>query len=243
MKIKKPIILAIIPARGGSKGIPNKNIKLLANKPLIAYTIEEAFKSRFLDRVIVSTDNSEIANISKKYGAEVPFMRPKNLAEDTTPMHLVLQHAVKYLEKKKNYKIDIIVRLQPTSPFRKVSDIDAAIEKLLDTNADVVETVSKLLHPPFWIVKLKRDKLYPFIKTKKNYYRRQDSPKLYVINGAVYVIQKKALMKKTNIFDKNTRATIMEPDRSIDIDTPLDFKIAELLLKEELKYAKNKDRQ
>jgi N-acylneuraminate cytidylyltransferase/CMP-N,N'-diacetyllegionaminic acid synthase len=234
----KKNILAIITARGGSKGVPKKNIRLLAGKPLIVYTIEAAQKSKFLNRIIVSTDDQEIAKIAKKYKVEVPFIRPKNLARDTTPMLSVLRHAVKHLEDKEEYEADIIVRLQPTSPLRTAYDIDRAIDKLLKTNASIVETVCKVNHHPFWMVKLKNDKLYPFIKTKKPCFYRQELPELYMLNGAVYVIKKQTLMKKKKIFSENTRAIIMEPERSIDIDNLFNFKIAEFLIKETRRWIK-----
>lgn len=230
--IDKQIVLGIVPARKGSKGIPNKNIRILADKPLIVWTIDAALKAKTLDKTIVSTDDKKIAEISRKYGAEVPFIRPKVLARDSTPTLLALQHAVRYLEKKEDYSPDIIVTLQPTSPLRDETDIDKAVHRLMDTGADSVVSVCEVEYSPYWMKKLKKDKVYPFVKTKKEYERRQDLPKVYRVNGAVYVTRRNVLMKDGKVLGKDTRALIMPLEKSIDIDTMLDFKLAELLIKE-----------
>lgn len=224
-------IIAIIPARGESKSIPRKNIKLLAGKPLIVYTIETALKCKLLDRVIVSTDDEEIAAISKKHGAEVPFIRPRELALDATPMLPVLQHAVSYLEQNEKLHIDIVVILQPTSPFRKVSDIENCIEKLKKEKADSVVTVCEAEHNPYFVMmKFQNDNLMPFLKTEKPITRRQDTPKVYRLNGAVYAIRRDVLMNENKIFTNNTKAVIMPQERSIDLDRQLDFEFADFLL-------------
>lgn len=230
--IDKQIVLGIVPARKGSKGIPNKNIRILAGKPLIAWTIDAALKAKTLDKTIVSTDDKKIAEISRKYGADVPFIRPKVLARDSTPTLLALQHAVRYLEKKEDYSPDIIVTLQPTSPLRDETDIDKAVNKLIKTKAGSVVSICEVDYNPYWMKKLKKDKVYPFVKTKKEYARRQDLPKVYRVNGAVYVTRRDVLMKDGKVLGKDTRALIMSPEKSVDIDTRLDFKLAELLIKE-----------
>lgn len=230
--IDKQIALGIIPARGGSKGVLNKNIRILAGKPLIAWTIGAALRAKTLHKTIVSTDDMKIADIARKYGAEVPFMRPKELATDSTPTLPVLQHAVKYLEEKEGYRPKIIVILQPTSPLRDESDIDNAVSKLIETNADSVVSVCEAEHSPYWMKKLKKDKVYPFIKTKKEYGKRQNLPKVYRLNGAVYVTRRNVLMNEGRVLGKDTRALVMPLEKSVDIDTVLDFKLAELLIKE-----------
>jgi len=225
-------IIAIIPARGESKSIPRKNIKLLAGKPLIAYTIETALKCKLLDRIIVSTDDKEIAAISKKHGAEVPFMRPRELALDSIPMLPVLQHAVSYLEQNEKLHIDIVVLLQPTSPFREVSDIESCIKKLKKEKADSVVTVCEAEHNPYFVMmKFQDDNLVPLLKTEKPVTTRQDALKVYRLNGAVYAVKRDVLMNENKIFTDNTKAVIMPQEKSIDLDHPLDFEFAEFLIK------------
>jgi N-acylneuraminate cytidylyltransferase/CMP-N,N'-diacetyllegionaminic acid synthase len=225
-------IIAIIPARGESKSVQRKNIKLLAGKPLIAYTIETALKCKLLNRVIVSTDDKEIAAISKKHGAEVPFMRSRELALDSTPMLPVLQHAVSYMEQNEKSHIDVVVLLQPTSPFRKVSDIENCIKKLKNEKTDSVVTVCEAEHNPYFVMmKFQNDNLVPFLKTEKPITRRQDAPKVYRLNGAVYAVRRDVLMNENKLFTDNTKAVIMPQERSIDLDSQLDFEFAELLLK------------
>ncbi|MEW6096125.1 MAG: acylneuraminate cytidylyltransferase family protein [bacterium] len=225
--------LGIIPARGGSKSIHLKNIKPLLGKPLIAYTIEEALKSKYLERVIVSTDNTQIAKISKEYGAEIPFMRPEEFATDTSPTLPVIQHALKYLEAE-GYIPDFVVLLQPTSPLREVRHIDEAIKKILDTDADSVITLSELEIHPAWMRKLEGDKVYPFVETNKSVLRRQDLSPIYKLNGAVVVSKREVILSGKDWQEQDIRAIVMEPIYSIDIDTPLDFYIAERIM--ELKY-------
>jgi len=226
---KNKKILAVIPARGGSKEIPRKNIRLLAGKPLIAYTIEAALKSKYVDKVIVSTEDIEISQISEQYGAEV-VKRPEKLARDETPTLSVIQHVVRRLKE----KYDIIVALQPTSPLRDEKDIDAAIDLFGKHGTDSLVSVCEVEHHPYWMVRVTNGKVEPFVKTDKEYPRRQDLPKLYRFNGAIYIAKKDILMKENKIFGKNATAFIMPLEKSIDIDTELDFKLAEILMKSSL---------
>jgi N-acylneuraminate cytidylyltransferase/CMP-N,N'-diacetyllegionaminic acid synthase len=220
--------LGIIPARGGSKGIPQKCITQLKNKPLIAYTIEEAKKSNYLDKLIVSTDDKNIADISKKYGAEIPFIRPERLAKDDTPSLPVIQHALEFF-KKKGYLPEYVVILQPTSPLRRTSHIDSAIKKIIDTQADMVVSLCKVTQHPFWMRRLEKyDKVVPFIETRKVYYRRQDLPELYRLNGAITIAKSKVIMEEKKKVD--IRGYIMDELYSVDIDTYLDLLIAEKFL-------------
>lgn len=230
---KKLLILAVIIARGGSKGIPKKNIKKLGGRTLISYTIDAALNARTLDKVIVSTDDRRIAKIAQDLGAEVPFMRPKYLAQDDTPAVPVVQHAVKIIEKLDSRRVNIVVLLQPTSPLRIANDIDKGVSKMLNTEADSVVGVCKLeyLCHPYLVKRLKGDRIYPYLKSKRTYDRRQAAPNLYRLNGALYVVKRDTLMKKGTFFGKDLRALIMDPIRSIDIDTKLDFKLAEFILK------------
>jgi N-acylneuraminate cytidylyltransferase/CMP-N,N'-diacetyllegionaminic acid synthase len=225
--------IAIIPARGGSKGIPRKNIKKLGGKPLIAYTIETAIKTKCIDRTIVSTDDPEIAEIAKNYGVEVPFLRPSYLAEDDVPVLPVVQHSVKELEKE-NYKPDIVVVLQPTSPFRKSEDIERAVDKLIETNADCVVTLSEVEQHPYRMRRLVGDKPIPLFEVDEKvlYAQRQDFPKIYMMNGAIYACKKEPMMKQTVFYGQDIRAIVIEKISAWDIDTIIDFQIAELIVKE-----------
>jgi CMP-N-acetylneuraminic acid synthetase len=180
-------ILGVITARGGSKGIPGKNIKLLGAKPLIAYTIEAAKKSRLLTHLIVSTDDEEIAAVAKQYGAEVPFMRPKELSQDNTPHLPVMQHAIEFMEKKLGIIFDYSVIFQPTSPFRTVEDIDGTLQKLIDTGADSAVSVCEIepsAHP-MKVKKLAGDRVLPYCIEEPEGIRRQDLPIAYKRSCAV----------------------------------------------------------
>lgn len=242
-KTEKKNIVAIIPARGGSKRLPLKNIKVLAGKPLIAYTLEEALKSKMLDRIIVSTDHDEIARISRECGAEVPFKRPAHLAHDTTHAPPIIQHAVKYLEETEDYIVDIIVILPPTSPLRKSEHIEEAIKKILETDVDSVMSVCEAVFPPWWMVKLNESGLLePFLKSGIDYFclESQELPKVYQPNGAIYVTRRDVLFEQGVIIGKYNAPIFMDDESSLDIDTLTDFKLAELIMKERKNYEKDK---
>lgn len=224
-------VLGIIPARGGSKSIPKKNIRLLADKPLIAHTIEVAKECKMLNRTVVSTDDVEIAEVAKKYGGDVPFMRPNNLSLDDTPMVPVLQHAVAFIENKDNIHVDVVVLLDPTSPFRRVEDIEACIKKIDRDNADSVVTVCEVEHNPYFVMmELNGDRLVPLIKSDKVITRRQDAPDVYRLNAAVYAIKRDVLMNENKIITDNTMAVIMPQELSAHIDHEIDFEFAEFLI-------------
>lgn len=225
-------ILGIIPARGGSKSIPHKNIKLLADKPLIAHTIETAKKCKMLNRTVVSTDDNEIAEVARKYGGDVPFMRPNELAMDETPMIPVLQHAVSFVENEENIHVDMIVLLDPTSPLRRVEDVEECINKLLSSDADSVVTVCEVEHNPYFVMmELFSDRLVPLIKNDIKITRRQDAPDVYRLNAAVYAIKRDVLMDESKIITDNTMAVIMSQDLSAHIDHAIDFEFVEFLIK------------
>jgi len=230
-------ILGIIPARGGSKGILRKNIKKLLGKPLISYTIDSAKRSKFLTSIIVSTDDKEISAIAQECGAEVPFLRPKELAEDKSPMVLVVQHAVGYMEEKDGVVYDYIVLLQPTSPLKKAEDIDATVSKLIDTGADNVYSVTELTentYHPLRIKKIDGDKVQPFWENETEGVQRQNLPKVYRRNGAIFAFTRDLIMNKGSIFgleESDTRGYIMPKDRSVDVDSELDLFTAEYILK------------
>lgn len=220
-------ILAIIPARGGSKGVPRKNIKLLGNKPLIAWTIEEAKKSAYIDRLIVSTEDEEIATTAIKYGCEVPFMRPAELAQDDTPGMDPVLHAMQTIS-----GYDYVVLLQPTSPLRTVADIDGCIEKCMDSAANACVSVTLSEKTPYWMYHLQSDDtMKPVVETGNQITRRQDAPEVYVLNGAVFVAQFDWLLQSRSFLAKETVGYIMPKERSLDIDTELDFLVSEEHLK------------
>lgn len=226
-------ILAIIPARGGSKGVPKKNIRKLAGKPLICWTIETAKKTHCLGRIVVSTDDMKIADIAKGCGADVPFMRPAELAADDTTDMPVYLHTLQWLEKNQFYKPDIIVWLRPTAPLRTNIDIEHAVDKLIKTKADWVRSVCEVEHHPYWMFHAEGDRLQPFIEgiDIRNYIQRQLLPPAYRLNGAVDVAWRETLVEKNLLYSGNVCPYIMPTERSIDIDTELDFSIAEVMMK------------
>jgi len=224
----KKSVLAIIPARGGSKGVPRKNIREIAGKPLIAWTIASAKKSRYIDRLILSSEDAEIIAVAKKYGCEVPFIRPKQLAKDGTPGVAPVIHAVNSLP----CKYDLIVLLQPTSPLRSAEDIDACIKRCAAGGFKSCVTVAEPDKSPFWMFRVAKSGLMrPLLKAPATCHRRQDLPAIYAVNGAVYVAERKWLLKTRSLLDKNTIAVKMPVERSLDIDTELDLQKMRAYLK------------
>lgn len=225
-------ILGVITARGGSKGIPRKNIKLLYGKPLIVYTIEAAEASQYLTRCIVSTDDQEIADISLKFGADIPFMRPADLAQDQSTSIEVVQDVLRKLEENYGEKYDYLMILQPTSPLRSSEDIDACIKKIIDTDADSVMSMLELVD--FSLKKLKKiedDKILPLIEEEgEQSARRQEEKKVYKRNCAIYLTKTEFIMKG-DLFGKISRPYIMSTQHSTDINEPVDFELVEFFLK------------
>ncbi len=225
-------ILALIPARGGSKGIPGKNVRPLAGRPLICWTIETALKTVCLDRVIVSTDDPAIAAIARRAGAETPFLRPAELAGDATTDMPVYQHALQWLSDNQEYRPDVVVWLRPTAPLRSVGDIEGAVEQLVRTRADWVRSVCPVGHHPYWMFCLEDDRLQPVLPGLDigKYPRRQLLPPVFRLNGAVDVAWRETLMEKQLLYSGDVRAYVMPRERSVDIDTMVDFLLAEALL-------------
>ncbi len=224
-------ILAIIPARGGSKRLSNKNLKSLAGYPLIYWTISEAKKSKYIDKLIVSTENNEIAKISIKYGAEVPFMRPDELATDESGTFEVLNHAINEIKDKYDY----ILLLQPTSPLREVKDIDEFIEKAVDSAKSMI-SVCQVNHSPLWSNTLPDDlSMANFIRKEIIGKRSQDLPSYYRINGAIYIAPISKFLENRGFLGSETMAYIMDRENSIDIDTIEDFELAEFYFEKRLK--------
>lgn len=227
-------ILAIIPARGGSKGIPKKNIRLLAGKPLIEYTINAAKNSEFINCITVSTDEKEIAAIAEERDVEV-IMRPSDIAKDESPIIDTINHTITTLKERDGFIPDIIVLLQPTSPLRNTADIDGAIQQFLSGNSDSLISVCENDHPPYWSFTITDQNLKPLFRKKMSSTRRQDLPKTYRPNGAIYISTQDSLKKYPTFISKNTLPYVMPSFRSIDIDTPFDFRLAEFLIKNQKK--------
>ena len=229
----KPYVVAGIFARGGSKGVPRKNIRLLAGKPLIAYAIETARASRLIDRVIVSTDDAEIANVALQNGAEVPFMRPSELAQDDSPEWLAWQHAIRMLEKAEGRsKLDVFVCVPPTSPLRSIEDVDACIRLLLAGDTDMVITVKSAERNPYFNMVALDDLSYArlVIQPQKPAFCRQDVPVVYDMTTVAYAARPEFVLGANSMFQGKVKAVIVPAERALDIDTELDFKIAEFLL-------------
>ena len=224
-------VLAIIPARGGSKGLPRKNILPLCGKPLIAWTIHAAKKSRYIDRCIVSTDDLEIAGLAEAFDGDVPFIRPSVYAADDSASSDVILHAIDVLPE----KYDLIVLLQPTSPLRSEVDIDGAIEYYFETRAESIVSVTEQNHPIEWSFS-SNDMKIPLknIIELNSGKRRQDYNKMYKLNGAIYMSGTNTYEKLKSFYSDNTAIYSMDTNNSVDIDTELDFKLAELLIKEKL---------
>ena len=219
-------LLALIPARGGSKGIPRKNIKKLCGKPLIAWSIEAAQKSKYIDRIIISTEDQEIADVARSCGAEVPFMRPHTLAQDDTPGIAPVLHALE-----KFSGIEQILLLQPTSPLRTADDIDGIVNMFRKKQNPSAISICESPKHPNWMLSCGEDgTLSPFMDAPIAT-RRQDLPKVYVVNGALYLAKTEWLRQACSFLSPETIGYLMPPERSVEIDTPLDWEWIEFLMK------------
>ena len=228
--MKKDKILAIIPARAGSKRIPNKNIRNFFGKPLIAHTILQAKESPIIDRVIVDTDSPKIAKIAKKYGAEAPYLRPKHLAGDKAQVIEAILHLLNRLRKEEGYKPTHVMILQTTSPFREQKDINACWNLMLRTRADSVLTVAPT-HPRLYYLDKKQNIVLANKRASKSS-NTQAWPPAYLLNGCfVYIVKTPVLLKEKNVITKNTKAVVCDRWRSVDLDTPEDWVMAEFLFK------------
>jgi len=226
-------ILGTICARGGSKGVKNKNIREIDGKPLIYYTIEIMKKWGKANRIIVSTDSPEIVEIVNKYGAETPFLRPAELASDNAPKIPVIKHALKFCEEEEGNKYDLVVDLDPTSPIRTTRDIDGALQQFLDTKADVLYSVTEAKKNPYFnMVELDDNGNAHLSKALKGeFFRRQDTPKVYAMNGSIYIYNRDYLSEANSLHCDNEKVYIMDEISSIEIDREIDFKFIEYLLK------------
>jgi len=227
-------VLALITARGGSKGVPRKNVRFLAGKPLIAWTIEAARQSALDPRVVVTTDDPEIAAISKEWGAEVPFLRPEELASDTATSEAVVEHALSWLSHHDSYVPGFTLLLQPTSPFRTGNDIDTAYKILQQQCAAAVISVTPNSRPVQWLRSINEEGYLADPGIGGQIKRRQDAELLYELNGAIYFIHTDTFLKEHTLYPEKTVPYIMPPECSLDIDSELDFLIADLVMRHKL---------
>lgn len=233
-------IIAIIPARGGSKGLPRKNIKPLLGKPLVAWTIEQAKNSKYVNKVVVSTEGKEIAEISRGYGAEVPFLRPEELARDDSPTLDTIMHAIDWFEKR-GESFDIVVLLEPTSPLRKKDDLDNAIElfiKNIDKADSLVSVGEVYLENPYIMKRVENGYVKPFIEIDENIYQRQQLPKVYFPYGVVYLSKTDTLKKYKTFYQEKTIPYFIERWQNYEIDDIYDFICVEAIIKHKLKGEK-----
>ncbi len=233
-KDKVTRVLGLTLARGGSKSVPRKNIKLIAGVPLIGYTIAEALKSNLITRYIVSTDDKEIQQVAIECGADAPFLRPSEFSTDEASSVAAMQHAVDWVEQQEGVKYDYIVELMCTNPMKSVEDIDASIEKLISTQADSVIAVHQLEdHHPARIKKLVDDKIVDFCIAEIPESRRQDlKPEAYIRSGSIYALKRDYLMVDGKRYGSdNSRPYILPKERAVNIDTEIDFMIAEQFIK------------
>lgn len=224
-------VTALIPARGGSKRLPRKNVKLLGDKPLIAWSIEAAKASKYIDRVIVSTDDEEIKQVSEQYGAQVPFLRPEHLSNDHASSFDVIKHAICFLQL--DQPNELIVLLQPTSPLRLVSELDTALEFFIAKNAKGIVSISETEHSPMWSNTLPENGcMSDFIRPEVQGKRSQDLPRFFRLNGSIYIYETLSLLEQAKMFfDENVYGFETSLETAVDIDTALDFLVAETIIK------------
>jgi CMP-N-acetylneuraminic acid synthetase len=226
-------ILGVIPARGGSKSVPRKNIALLHGKPLIAYTIQAAQASQRLTHFLVSSEDPEILAVARQFGAPTPFVRPAELATDEAPTLPVVQHAVRFMEQQEGLTFAVIVLLQPTTPLRRPEDIDAAVDKLSATRADSVISVCDVgAYHPARMRQIVDDRLVDLpTREPKEMLRRQDLPPVYIRNGAIYAVRREVVMEQNSMVGEISRPYIMPEEQSVNVDSKLDLLLAEILLR------------
>jgi CMP-N,N'-diacetyllegionaminic acid synthase len=212
-------ILAVIPARGGSKGVPGKNIKMAGGKPLIAWMIEAARESVYIDRLVLSSDDDLIINIAKKYKCEVPFLRPLELAQDTSSASDVVIHALINIP-----GFDYVMLLQPTSPLTETRDIDGCIESCINGKANATVSVTEPAKSPYWMFSMDgENRLVPLLGKKYLNMRRQDLPDIYIPTGAMYIARTDFFLKNRSFYSGSTKGYFVPPERSLDIDSEGDF--------------------
>jgi CMP-N,N'-diacetyllegionaminic acid synthase len=228
-------ILALIPARGGSKGVPHKNIRPVAGKPLLAYSIEAALAAReMLYRVVVSTDDEQIADTARQLGAEAPFLRPADLASDKSPMVPVVRHAVQFIEQQDSAHLDWVLLLQPTALFRTAEDIRTAVDLAWQGGCDsVISVVQVFSTHPILMKKIEEGRLLPYCIEEKEGTRRQDyQPPAFMRNGAIYLVKRDVVVEKGSMWGDVIHPYVMPEERSVNIDSEMDLRVAEMMLAE-----------
>jgi N-acylneuraminate cytidylyltransferase len=229
-----PNIVAVVFARGGSKGVPRKNLRLLGGRSLLAHAVAAAKASRLVTRVVVSTDDAEIARVATECGAEVPFMRPAALASDTAPEWMAWQHAVRELSRDPGFPLDVFVSVPPTSPLRSADDIDRCIRLFLQGDVDVVVTVRPAERSPYFNMVTIDGQGYArvVIPPENALARRQDAPTVFDMTTVAYVARPSFVLESSSLFSGRVKAVVIPPERALDIDTELDLRIAECLVGE-----------
>lgn len=223
--------IALICARGGSKGLPGKNIKLLDGVPLIGWSINTAKQISRVSRIVVSTDSDEIADIALQYGAEVPFMRPEELAQDNSPEWLVWRHAIDYLESHDNENIDAIIVLPVTAPLRSVDDVNSCIDMFEKFDTDSVITVSEASRSPYFNMVVNNNGYSSLVNQPKSQVaRRQDAPEVFDMTTVAYVVDANFVKNHNGIFEGKVKSVVVPKQRAVDIDDLMDFRMAELIL-------------
>jgi len=233
---KNNSFLAIVPARGGSKGLPGKNIKELCGKPLVAWSIEAGLKSKYVDEVMVSTDDEKIAEISKKYGANVPFLRPSDLASDTATTFDAIKHTIDYYKNELKKEFDYIVLLEPTSPLREVCDIDKMIKKIVDNQIkfDSISSIGEVHEHPSIMKKIvENDSIVPFCKELEFTTRRQDNEKAYFPYGVAYIVKIKNFIEEKTFYTQRNTFYEIKRYQCYEIDDIYDFLAIENIMKYE----------
>ena len=224
-------ILCIIPARSGSKGVPGKNVALVGGKPLIIWTIRAVKKSNMVDQIILSTDSEKYRLICQDYGIDSPFLRPIKFSDDQANSADVVKHALIWLKENKGYQPDYILYLQPTSPLRSTQDINESIKIALENNADSVVSVELANKHPYFMKRINQSgQINHYLDLKSPTPRRQDLEKLYVLNGAIFLV-KTELILRGSWYGERSYSYIMPPERSLEIDTPFEMLVADLLLR------------
>lgn len=224
----RPAVLAVIAARGGSKGLPGKNVREVGGKPMIAWTIEAALQAACLDRAILSSDDEGIIEVARRYGCDVPYVRPAELAQDDTSGMVPVLHAIRTLPEAYDY----IMLLQPTSPLRTAADIEACVALCFETQAQACVSVTPVKHHPWWTFELSGHRLVPLIEAPEKSTRRQELPKAYGLNGAIYMARTPWLEAHQTFVSSETVGYVMPAERSVDVDTEFDLAIASMLLGE-----------
>lgn len=239
-----PELGAFVMARGGSVGIPGKNIKPLVGMPMIAHTLLAAQACKSIGRIFLSTDSESIAAVGRDYGVEVPFIRPPELARADSPGIEALLHAVKWVMENLDYKPEFVLELLPTSPLRSTEDIEQAMAIMIEKNADSVVSVTEAAQHPYWARKIDSDgRLAPFFNSPYSCSRRQDLPPAYALHGAIKIARLNVLLEYGNWYTENTFAYLMPPERSLDVDTPWDLRLAEMILTDNLAKTKGSTRE